>query len=157
MISRNEVAKLVGVLRGTKWYKLLLFVVLVLNYKSLPFAWHSEHTHVLVNVVLSNLYFVVRVFKPVFNIRLRHLLMNLRTSFIHPFDKRAQAVAREKWLMSIAPVGTNPFDLLTVYRTRVGLDDADYNGHLSNSSYPKVSTDSCQVMPHAKQKLSLAT
>ena len=68
-------------------------------------------------------------------------------------DKEAEAV---RMFVNILPVGRSPFDFVTKYNSWVGMywftleqyisngrfcpgiDDADFNLHLSNSCYPKV-------------------
>jgi len=69
-----------------------------------------------------------------------------------------QQRAFQEWYERLMPMGVNPFEDVVTYRTWVGeessfsfdlcvrryrhplagIDDSDYNGHLSNSSYAKV-------------------
>jgi len=44
----------------------------------------------------------------------------------------------DQWLDSISPVGAHPFSIIVPYKTWASLDDSDFNGHLSNSSYAKI-------------------
>ncbi|KAG1824350.1 uncharacterized protein BJ212DRAFT_1260911 [Suillus subaureus] len=90
--------------------KYIFFVLLLINFRSLPFAWH------------------IRVFLPVLRLRLQYYLLRLRILF-RPKEVRAKILA--DWGEGLCPIGANPFELVTC------VDDADYNGHLSNSSYAK--------------------
>lgn len=71
-------------------------------------------------------------------------------------SKRVREKRIDEWLDSITPIGENPLDKVTVYKTRASefspylwwpdesllgaqaVDECDFNGHLSNSSYAKV-------------------
>ncbi|KAG6834518.1 hypothetical protein H0H93_009165 [Arthromyces matolae] len=53
------------------------------------------------------------------------------------FSKSKKTEAEEKWFDDISPIGQDPWTFETRYNTFAGLDDCDFNGHLSNSSYPK--------------------
>lgn len=57
--------------------------------------------------------------------------------FYHPW--------RRDWVAKISPIGQSPFETTVAYKDRVWFDDLDYNIHLSNSSYAKVSTSVCGV------------
>lgn len=46
---------------------------------------------------------------------------------------------RRAFINGLSPIGANPFELTVAYKERVWFDDLDYNIHLSNSSYAKVS------------------
>lgn len=96
-----------------KWLAILLFLA---NVKSWPLMWH------------------IRVFRPVFRIRGEYNLLLWRTMF---HSKKARAKRIDDWLDARSPVGEDPFDMVTVYKTRATMDDSDFNGHLSNSSYAK--------------------
>jgi hypothetical protein len=45
----------------------------------------------------------------------------------------------QEQLTHSAPVGKEIFEVVSVFRTKASFDDCDWNGHLSNSSYAKVS------------------
>lgn len=96
--------------------KYLLYIVFLLNVRSWPFAWH------------------IRVLTPVFRIRLQYKMVQLRTIFQ---TRAAQLRAEDRWFDSISPIGANPFTLSSSYKSWAGVDDCDFNGHMSNSSYPK--------------------
>ncbi|RDB18170.1 hypothetical protein Hypma_000487 [Hypsizygus marmoreus] len=96
--------------------KYLLFLVLLINVRSWPLAWHF------------------RVFRPVFRVRIQHKLMKWRTMFKSP---AGQIAAEEEWFDSISPIGADPFNYTVKYNSRASIDDSDFNGHLSNSSYAK--------------------
>lgn len=103
-----------SVLSASKYIFLLL---LAINFRSLPFAWH------------------IRVFLPVLQLRLQYYLLRIRILF-KPKEVRAKILA--DWGEGLCPIGANPFELVTVQNGWTSVDDADYNGHLSNSSYAKV-------------------
>ncbi|CAE6484339.1 unnamed protein product [Rhizoctonia solani] len=96
--------------RIIKWTVIL---VLVLNVKSWPGVWH------------------VRVLMPLLKHRLSGLL-----------NRRGDG---HEWWTSVSPVGRSIFPTqdgsdkgaLVVLKCRATLDDCDWNGHLSNSSYAK--------------------
>ncbi|KAG1854184.1 hypothetical protein DFJ58DRAFT_788562 [Suillus subalutaceus] len=97
--------------------KYIFFVLLLINFRSLPFAWH------------------IRVFLPVLRLRLQYYLLRLRILF-RPKEVRTRILA--DWGEGLCPIGANPFELVAVQHGWTSVDDADYNGHLSNSSYAKV-------------------
>lgn len=68
----------------------------------------------------------MRVYRTIIAVRLRGLF------------KWSDHFKRRRFLDTVSPIGVNPFELVTSYKTRVGLSDCDYNGHLSNSAYAKV-------------------
>ncbi|CAE6441354.1 unnamed protein product [Rhizoctonia solani] len=96
--------------RILKW---TIVTVLFLNAKSWPGAWH------------------VRVLMPLLKHRLSGLLSKRRD--------------RHEWWTSVSPVGRSVFPTqdgsdpgaLVTLECRATLDDCDWNGHLSNSSYAK--------------------
>ncbi|GAB1524485.1 hypothetical protein RhiTH_007639 [Rhizoctonia solani] len=96
--------------RAIKW---VVFAVLILNVKSLPGAWH------------------VRVLMPLLKHRLNGLI-----------NRRGDGY---EWWTSVSPVGRSIFPTLdgsdkgalVVLKCHATLDDCDWIGHLSNSSYAK--------------------
>ncbi|KAF4623032.1 hypothetical protein D9613_002370 [Agrocybe pediades] len=117
----QELAKKLTLANGVrvlpKIGKTLVCLLFLANIKSWPLVWHF------------------RIFRPVFRIRLEHLWIRIQMFFMSPL----KAVKLEdRWLDSITPVGANPFSVVIPYRTQVALDDSDFNGHLSNSSYAKI-------------------
>ncbi|KAF5377997.1 hypothetical protein D9757_010690 [Collybiopsis confluens] len=108
-------------------FKSLVFLVLLLNIRAIPGGWHW------------------RVFWVITKVRIQYLLQRTRASFALTLAgktgrRKAEALnmRMEKWLEGITPVGAHPLEFQTVYRTWVSLDESDFNGHMSNSSYPKV-------------------
>ncbi|GAA5988374.1 hypothetical protein JCM5350_004422 [Sporobolomyces pararoseus] len=75
-------------------------LLLVINWRSLPFIWHIEFWG-----LIPKLYYKIWTKGP----------------------KRAMAIGR------------NPFEVRTVTKGRVSWSDSDYNFHMSNSSYARVS------------------
>ncbi|KAG6860221.1 hypothetical protein C0995_015618 [Termitomyces sp. Mi166 len=63
-----------------------------------------------------------------------HSLVRLRNVFK---SKIAKIRAEDKWLDSISSIGNDPLNYLVRYNTWASIDDSDFNGHLSNSSYAK--------------------
>jgi len=103
--------------RGTPgFFKYFVIALFLLNVRSWPIMWHFK------------------VWRPVFSIRLRFMALRLRSLFL---SKEAKLEVRQKWLEKLSPVGSNPFEKVTTYRTWAGLDDCDFNLHLSNSCYAK--------------------
>lgn len=111
-LQRSQ-STMMSVLSASKY---VFFVLLLINFRSLPFAWH------------------IRVFLPVFQLRLQYYLLRLRILF-KPKEARAKILA--DWGEGLCPIGANPFELVAVQHGWTSVDDADYNGHLSNSSYAK--------------------
>jgi len=138
--------------------KLCVFLVLLVNAGSLPFAWHRRSARVFDSWKLSSKFLsTVRVFWPVIVFRISFFLLRAILLFKSP--------AERKWILAerieaLCPIGANPFEFVTVHRRwasmfRVltwrllefaliwlcvlGIDDTDMFGlHLSNSSYAKV-------------------
>ncbi|KAG9030148.1 hypothetical protein FRB95_004286 [Tulasnella sp. JGI-2019a] len=102
--------------------KLLVAFLFLLNWRSWPFIWHAK------------------VFKAVFKLRL--------DKFLH-----ARTVPdQRRWLGKISCVGGNPFEIVSTTYHYAGLDDSDYNGHLSNSCYAKACDSArmkaaCEIFP----------
>ncbi|KAG0708710.1 hypothetical protein DFH29DRAFT_891685 [Suillus ampliporus] len=101
------------VLSATKY---VFLVLLLVNCRSLPFAWH------------------IRVFLPLLRLRLQYYILRLRIMFK---SKKVRAKILTDWGETLCPIGANPFELVAVQHGWTTVDDADYNGHLSNSSYAK--------------------
>ncbi|KDR78068.1 hypothetical protein GALMADRAFT_245047 [Galerina marginata CBS 339.88] len=97
--------------------KALVCILFLLNIRSWPLVWHF------------------RVFRPVYAIRLYHTW--LRISGLVRSTAVKQKI-EDQWLDSISPVGKHPLTMYVPYRSWASLDDSDFNGHLSNSSYPKI-------------------
>jgi hypothetical protein len=136
-------------------YKVLFWALLLVNIRSFPFAWHGERRVFKVHASLFNDIptDLVRIFRPAISIRFEYYVFRLRNLFA---SRSVLAKKKEGWLESITPIGANPFEHVIVYKTsasesilqsyhsstvlkyRSGIDDSDFNGHLSNSSYAKV-------------------
>ncbi|KAH7923844.1 hypothetical protein BV22DRAFT_1014595 [Leucogyrophana mollusca] len=96
--------------------KFLILLVLLANVRSLPLVWH------------------VRLFLPAINIRLRYCALKVRHTFK---DAKAKTTVLNDWIESLCPIGANPFEMSTTIKGWTSIDDVDFNGHLSNSSYAK--------------------
>ncbi|KAM6491307.1 hypothetical protein JOM56_013546 [Amanita muscaria] len=96
--------------------KYVIYLLVLLNVRSFPLAWHF------------------RVFRPVFAVRARYLALRLRTLFL---SRRQWEKEEDKWLDNLCPVGQDPFNIQASHHSWASLDDSDYNIHLSNSCYAK--------------------
>lgn len=77
-----------------KIVKYVFYLLLLLNTRSLPLAWH------------------IRVFRPVFAIKLRHRWLKLRTALMSRQQKETE---EDIWLDRLCPVGQDPFDTVVSY------------------------------------------
>src|ERR1700685_821693 len=57
---------------------------------------------------------LVRIFRPVLALRFRYNVLRLRTFFKAPSTKEKEF---RKWFESLTPVGVNPFEAVTTYKT----------------------------------------
>ncbi|RXW19049.1 hypothetical protein EST38_g6813 [Candolleomyces aberdarensis] len=96
--------------------KYLVIFVFLLNIRSWPLGWH------------------IRIWRPAVWLRVRHWFINLRSSI---YSKDKSQKIEDKWFESVAQLGGNPLDFTSHYKTWASVDESDFNGHLSNSSYPK--------------------
>ncbi|KAJ7174893.1 hypothetical protein C8R46DRAFT_1189510 [Mycena filopes] len=96
--------------------KYLALLLLLLNAGSLPLVWHF------------------RVFAPVFELRTARRWHIITHSYL---PKAQRAAALQAWYEAHLPLGAHPFRSEWAWRSFVGLDDADFNLHMSNSSYAK--------------------
>ncbi|KAF4585082.1 hypothetical protein EYR40_001918 [Pleurotus pulmonarius] len=96
--------------------KYLLYLLVLLNIRSFPLAWH------------------VRVFQPVTNLRIKYRLFRLSLLFK---SKQLKDKADADWWDSVSPIGCNPLQDTVTYTSWSSIDDSDFNLHLSNSSYAK--------------------
>ncbi|KAJ6473439.1 hypothetical protein C8R47DRAFT_1076728 [Mycena vitilis] len=111
---------------AAKYFAILL---LVLNVGSFPLVWHF------------------RVWSRVFELR-SALLWHHVTHFY--LGKEKKRLALQAWYESYLPIGVHPFRAMWKYQRFVGLDDSDFNLHMSNSSYAK-------ALDSARFRLALAT
>ncbi|KAG8981678.1 hypothetical protein FRB90_007071, partial [Tulasnella sp. 427] len=95
--------------------KLLFALLFILNWRSWPLVWHWK------------------VWKHVFEVR---------------WDAwrkaRAGIAQRKRWLFERSCVNADPFEIVSTLQCYAGVDDCDYNMHLSNSCYAK-SVDSARM------------
>ncbi|KAJ7846575.1 hypothetical protein B0H14DRAFT_3454266 [Mycena olivaceomarginata] len=89
----------------------------------------------------------LRVWSSVFELRGAHLWHRI-THFYLP--KEQKRLALRDWYEAHLPIGVHPFRAEWTYTRRVGFDDADFNLHMSNSSYAK-------ALDSARFRLALAT
>ncbi|KAF8957170.1 hypothetical protein BDZ97DRAFT_1847636 [Flammula alnicola] len=99
-----------------KFGKLLVCLLFLVNIRSWPLVWHF------------------RVFRTFFLRRFQYRWVMLRGLFK---SREQKLLLEDRWLDSITPVGANPFTMVVPFTSWASLDDSDFNGHLSNSSYAK--------------------
>ncbi|KAJ7210522.1 hypothetical protein GGX14DRAFT_625914 [Mycena pura] len=95
----------------------VIIAIALVNCRSWPFVW------------------TVRVFLPVAKYFIASWAFDATLVFYSP--ERRQVVKRER-TARISRVGKNPLEATTSYTSWAGLDDCDYNFHMSNSAYPKI-------------------
>ncbi|KAF8179334.1 hypothetical protein K438DRAFT_1603951 [Mycena galopus ATCC 62051] len=109
-----------------KYFAILL---LMLNAASFPLVWH------------------LRVFSRLFELHVGHLWHRVTHFYL---GKEKKKLALRDWHESFLPIGVHPFRAVWTTTRLVGLDDADFNLHMSNSSYPK-------TLDSVRFRLALAT
>ncbi|KAF7337170.1 Peptidase A1 domain-containing protein [Mycena venus] len=109
-----------------KYFAILL---LMLNAASFPLVWH------------------LRVFSRLFELHVGHLWHRATHFYL---GKEKKKLALRDWHESHLPIGVHPFRAVWTNTRLVGLDDADFNLHMSNSSYPK-------TLDSVRFRLALAT
>jgi len=100
-----------------RFAKVLAYLLIILNVRSLPFGWH------------------INLFWHVAKVRWRAWWARMHTLSL---SSAVRDAAARKFLDDLSPVGQNPLDKTIVTKAWAGPDDCDYNLHLSNSSYPKI-------------------
>lgn len=152
--------------------KIIAYLVLILNFRSLPFGWHSMLMFCIFATRFSFFsYPTAIIFWPVIKIRWHAWCARMRTLSL---SSAVRDAAASKYLDTLSPVGQNPLNLTVVTKGwagayhrsfinrllssvpvnlcislplfLIGIDDCDYNRHLSNSSYPKVRDGSSRTL-----------
>ncbi|KAH7907726.1 hypothetical protein BJ138DRAFT_1137428 [Hygrophoropsis aurantiaca] len=100
----------------TRAFKLLVTLILLINMRSWPLVWHA------------------RLFSPVIKIQLQYCALRAKHIF-KPAKLRTMAL--NTWIEKLCPIGVDPFEFTTRFKGWTSIDDVDFNGHLSNSSYAK--------------------
>ncbi|TEB21684.1 hypothetical protein FA13DRAFT_1766607 [Coprinellus micaceus] len=121
-----DVSRIVGLLRGIPTaLKYLVMFVFLLNIKVLA-----------PRMALYVPDFLLRIWRPALLRQFQHRMLKLRTMF---YSKEKQIRLEDEWYNSITPIGAHPLVKEVSYRAmgQVSLDESDFNGHLSNSSYAK--------------------
>ncbi|KAF5371328.1 hypothetical protein D9758_004223 [Tetrapyrgos nigripes] len=121
-VGRSPALRLTGSTAAAGLGKLLLYVIILMNIKSLPLFWH------------------VRVFRPFLRFKLSQLFIRIRSLILFR-SKRGRILDEDRWIENMlrARLGQDPFTAVTSrYRSRATIDECDYRLHLSNSSYPKI-------------------
>ncbi|KIJ61754.1 hypothetical protein HYDPIDRAFT_95850 [Hydnomerulius pinastri MD-312] len=95
-----------------------LVAILLVNVRSFPLVWHAQ------------------VLLPIGIMRCKYYILSFwHLISFHPAATRHSEVVRR--LESACPVGAHPFEFTIICKCWTGPDDADWLGHLSNSSYAK--------------------
>lgn len=94
-----------------KLAKYTFFLLLLLNARSLPLAWH------------------IRVFRPVFAIKLRRHWLSLRTALM---SRQRKEIEEDVWLDRLCPVGQDPFETVVTYTSWASEFLPSFITHLSN-------------------------
>ncbi|KIK67851.1 hypothetical protein GYMLUDRAFT_36635 [Collybiopsis luxurians FD-317 M1] len=100
--------------------KCLLYCVILLNIRAIPGGWHW------------------RVFWPITKYNILFSSFRLRNFLFTLLDRKARARGIAGYIDRTSPVGVHPFAFKVIYRSRVSVDESDFNMHMSNSSYPKI-------------------
>lgn len=123
LLDRSPRTKLLSIL------KYAAFVVLLINFGSLPFVWHSESSLTAVFPLRSStgpcrpyreylaqqmFYFLLaRVFGPIFSAKVNFWILHFKLILASKKERTRALVA---WVGNRSPVGANPFEVTTVYR-----------------------------------------
>jgi hypothetical protein len=95
--------------------KILFWVLLLVNIRSLPFAWHSLSYFLQeITVIINNVWIPVRFFRSVLVIRVKYRVFRMRQLFK---PRVVRAVETARWFESKAPIGLNPLEHVSVYKT----------------------------------------
>ena len=97
-----------------KLVKYVMYLLLLLNARSLPLAWH------------------IRVFRPVFVIKLQYRWLKLRTALM---SQQQKEIEEDIWFDRLCPVGQDPFDTVVSYTS--------WASEFSNTSTCVILTGSC--------------
>ncbi|KAJ3798152.1 hypothetical protein GGU11DRAFT_820983 [Lentinula aff. detonsa] len=100
--------------------KYLICAIILANIRGAPATWHW------------------RVFWPIVKYNLQFLAFRVPNFFATLLDRRKRARRIAEYIDRTSPVGVHPFDFKVIYRSRVSVDESDFNMHMSNSSYPKI-------------------
>lgn len=124
-------------------FKYLLYAIVLANLRGAPVVWHW------------------RVFWPIIKYNLQFLAFRVPNACATLLNRGERARRIAGYIDKTSPVGVHPFDFEVIYRSRVslyhppflywheadpiacisqisGVDESDFNMHMSNSSYPKV-------------------
>jgi hypothetical protein len=110
LLDRSPRARLLSILKYTA------YIVVLINFGSLPFVWHSQsllsgsvQEHMAQRVFFS----IVRVFWPILAIKLQTWALKLRLVFASRNERTHALIA---WAENLSPVGVNPFEFSAVHR-----------------------------------------
>ena len=99
-----------------KFFRLLFIALFLVNIRSWPITWHCKSFRIRTFFsCYSDAYFwPVKVWRPVWKLRLQFFVLRLRCLFM---SRRKTLECKEKWFEDLSPVGANPFERVTVYKT----------------------------------------
>ncbi|KAJ4479345.1 hypothetical protein J3R30DRAFT_3702596 [Lentinula aciculospora] len=100
--------------------KYVLYAIILANVRGAPATWHW------------------RVFWPIIKYNLQFLAFRVPNFFATVANRTERDRRIAEYIDKTSPVGVHPFDFKVIYRSRVSVDESDFNMHMSNSSYPKV-------------------
>jgi hypothetical protein len=103
--------------------KLVAYILIILNVRSLPFAWHSmpppPYPFLITQMLILFLFmFTVHLYWPVVKIRWRAWCARIRTLSLSSAVREAAA---RKFLDDLCPVGQNPLDFTIVTKAWAGV------------------------------------
>ncbi|KAJ3923536.1 hypothetical protein F5877DRAFT_31275 [Lentinula edodes] len=101
-------------------FKYLLYAIVLANLRGAPVVWHW------------------RVFWPIIKYNLQFLAFRVPNACATLLNRGERARRIAGYIDKTSPVGVHPFDFEVIYRSRVSVDESDFNMHMSNSSYPKI-------------------
>ncbi|KAJ4491953.1 hypothetical protein C8J55DRAFT_251322 [Lentinula edodes] len=101
-------------------FKYLLYAIVLANLRGAPIVWHW------------------RVFWPIIKYNIQFLAFRVPNACATLLNRGERARRIARYIDKTSPVGVHPFDFEVIYRSRVSVDESDFNMHMSNSSYPKI-------------------
>ena len=105
-------------------FKYAAYIVLLINFGSLPFVWHSESLFFFLlsgfgpgaygEQLAQHVFLcIVRVLWPIIATRLEFWVLQFKLAFA---SKKERTHALTAWAENLSPVGANPFEFSAVYK-----------------------------------------
>jgi hypothetical protein len=113
-----------------KWTAVLLVLV---NVRSFPFLWHSEHHSFDLRYFIANdnATCLVRMFAPLIKQHIRWHVLLLKLLFR---SKKDAEIEKQRWLDSLSPVGLSPFEIIVSHPCWAGMFSFSVCPHVDLSS-----------------------